>query len=103
MQALGHGRIDKAGFDRNDVHADFEQTCAQAFAEGGNRRFGGAVQIVGRTPTLAGHRGNDCQGAAALRLELVGQQGQQGDDGGAIVGKFLQGHGNIPLARFLIG
>ena len=97
-----HGGVDESRFDGQDGYAAFGEAAAQALQEDGDRAFGGPVDVVAGTSTVASYGCDDGYAAVALLFEIVGDDGQEGDDAGEVGGEFFDGFGDALLAELLV-
>ena len=97
-----HGGIDEAGFDGEDGDARFGQTAAQPLQEDGYCSFGGAVDVVAGSATVACHGCDDGYAAMALLFEIVGEDGQEGNDACEVGVKLFEGFSDALLAELLV-
>ena len=84
------------------TEAPSRQAVAQALGEGVEAGLGGAVdEVVGPGP-LAGHRGDDREGAVALGLELVGDGQARRHGAGVVDDGGLGGGRGVVVERVLV-
>jgi len=97
-----HGGVDESWFDGQDGYAALGEAAAQALQEDGDCSFGGSVDVVAGTAPVASNGCDDSYAAVALLFEVVGEDGQQGDDAGEVCGEFFDGFGDALLAELLV-
>ena len=97
-----HGSVDESWFDGQDGYAALGEAAAQALKEDGDCSFGGSVDVVAGTAPVASYGCDDGYAAVALLFEVVGEDGQKGDDAGEVGGKFFDGFGDTLLAELLV-
>ena len=97
-----HGGVDESWFDGQDGYAAFGEAAAQALQEDGDRSFGGSIDVVAGTTPVASYGCDDGYAAVALLFEVVGEDGQEGDDAGEVGGEFFDGFGDALLAELLV-
>ena len=78
------------------------EAAAQALQEDGDCSFGGSIDVVAGTSTIASYGCDDGYAAVALLFEVVGEDGQEGDDTGEVGGEFFDGFGDALLAELLV-
>ena len=70
--------------------------------EDGDCSFGGSVDVVTGTAPITCYGCDDSYAAVALLFEIVGEDGQKGDDAGEVGGEFFDGFGDALLAELLV-
>jgi len=70
--------------------------------EDGDCPLGGAVDVVAGTATITCYGCDDGDAAVALLFEVVGEDGQEGDDAGKIGVEFFEGFSDALLAELLV-
>ena len=97
-----HGGVDESRFDGQDGYAAFREAAAQTLQEDGDCSFGGSIDVVAGTTPVSGYGCDDGDTAVALLFEVVGDDGQEGDDAGEVGGEFFDGFGDALLAELLV-
>jgi peptidoglycan/LPS O-acetylase OafA/YrhL len=76
LHLFRHPGPDKARLDGHDMNAIPCQPISQAGEKGGESSLGGAVDIVGAAPAVAGHRRDSDKGPMSPRAESLGEAGE---------------------------
>src|SRR5690606_32900218 len=74
---FGHGGVNEPGLDVHYLHIALEQASAQALQEKRDHPLGAPVDVVGLTSTVAGHRRDHRDTAAALSGQAIGESCNQ--------------------------
>ena len=72
-QVIGHGSLDRSGFDGDDADAGWMETAAESLEKEGKRAFGGTVNVVGAASSISGDGGDGGQASGSPTLQIGGK------------------------------